>query len=148
MRDKRLGTFLLVAAMLIAGSLTLSAQQISGTISGSVRDSQQAAIASAKLVLTNPEQGISRDAVSRHGRQSFVFAQVQPGTYNLTIESPGSSDSYKRKLSYLPTIVFVLGDIILEVGAVSESVTVEAQAAAVQTASAERSGVSDQPPGG
>ncbi|MCC7154880.1 MAG: carboxypeptidase regulatory-like domain-containing protein [Bryobacterales bacterium] len=141
MRDQKyLGTCLLLAALFASGSANLSAQQISGAIQGSVRDSQQAAIANAKLSLNNPELGITREAQTNTDG-SFVFAQVQPGTYTLTIESPGFKRFVQREIKLFANDRVALGDITLEVGAISESVTVEAQAAVIQTASAERSGV-------
>ena len=45
-----------VTTMLFSASL-LCGQQISGTITGVVKDSQQASVASAKISLNNQEQG-------------------------------------------------------------------------------------------
>ena len=138
MHTSRLARLVLCVAVLWA--IPAVGQQISGTIFGSVRDSQQGAIANAKLTLVNPEQGTSREAVSS-ADGSFVFAQIQPGTYNLTVESAGFKKFVQKDVKLFASDRISLGNIVLEVGAVSESVTVEAQAAAVQTASAERSGV-------
>ena len=115
-------------------------QQISGSIIGSVRDSQQAAIASAKVTLTNPQQGTSREAETAVDG-AFVFTQVQPGTYQVTVEAAGFKKFTQRDVTLFASDRVNLGNITLEVGLLSESVTVEAQAAAVQTASAERAGV-------
>lgn len=130
----------LIFCLAVVWAMAAVGQQISGTIFGSVRDSQQGAIANAKLTLSSPEQGTSREAqTSADG--SFVFAQVQPGTYNLTVESAGFKKFLQKDIKLFASDRIALGNITLEVGAVSESVTVEAQAASVQTASAERSGV-------
>src|SRR5260370_33512570 len=64
------------------------AQQISGTIAGVVKDSQQATVSNAKLTLDNNEQGTTRSAITS-AWGSFVVTQLQPGSYTLTVEAPG-----------------------------------------------------------
>src|SRR5258708_2895030 len=116
------------------------AQQISGSIIGVVKDSQMASIVGAKVSLTDQAQGATREtATSSDG--SFVFTLVQPGSYNVTVESPGFKKFEQKDVKLFANDRVALGDVVLAVGALSDTVTVEAQAAAVQTASAERSGV-------
>ncbi len=69
-------------------STCVVAQQISGSISGVVKDSQQASIANAKVILLSQQQGTSREAATATDG-SFVFTQLQPGTYNLSVEAAG-----------------------------------------------------------
>ncbi len=128
------------ACLVLCCSLSLVAQQISGSITGVVKDSQQASILGAKVTLLNAEQGISREATTS-ADGSFTFTQVQPGTYRLSVETAGFKKFEQKDLKLFANDRIVLGDIILAVGALTETVTVEAQAASVQTASAERSGV-------
>ncbi len=116
------------------------AQQISGTINGSVKDSQQAVIPGAKVTLTNLAQGTSREAQSG-ADGSFAFTLVQPGTYNLTVETAGFKKFEQTEIKVFASDRVTLGDLVLTVGGVNETVTVEAAAAQIQTASAERSGV-------
>lgn len=125
---------------ILFGAATIVAQQISGSITGVVKDSQQSAIANAKITLVNPQQGTARE-VSSGTDGSFVFAQVQPGAYTLTVEAAGFKKFEQTDVKVFANDRVPLGDIVLAVGALSETVTVEAQAAIVQTASAERSGV-------
>jgi hypothetical protein len=121
-------------------ALPLVGQQISGSIFGLVKDSQQAAIASAKVTLTNPQQGTSREAQTGVDG-AFVFTQVQPGTYEISVEASGFKKFTQKEINLFASDRLSLGTITLEVGQLTESVTVEAQAAAVQTSSAERAGV-------
>lgn len=116
------------------------AQQVSGTINGVVKDSQQAAVANAKVTLSSAERGATREVVTGP-EGAFVFAQVQPGSYTLTIESPGFKKFEQTEVKVFANDRVGLGEIVLSVGGVNETVTVEAQAAAVQTSSAERAGV-------
>jgi outer membrane receptor protein involved in Fe transport len=126
------------ASLLIVGCLY--SQQISGSIAGVVKDSQMSAVANAKISLTNQEQGTTRDGVTA-ADGSLVFTQLQPGTYNLAIEATGFKKFEQRDIKVFANDRVGLGDIVLSVGALSETVTVEAQIAAVQATSAERSGV-------
>src|SRR6266567_3640524 len=118
----------------------LCGQQISGTINGVVKDSQQASVANAKIILNNKEQGTTREGLTSTDG-SFVFTQLQPGTYNVTVEASGFKKFERTDIKVFANDRLSLNDIVLSVGALSETVTVEAEAAAVQTASAERSGV-------
>ncbi len=121
-------------------ALPVMAQQISGTITGSVKDSQQAAIPSAKVSLVNLAQGTTREIQSGPDG-SFVFTLVQPGTYNLSVEATGFKKFEQKDVKVFANDRLTLGDLTLTVGALNETVTVEAAAAQIQTASAERSGV-------
>lgn len=125
--------------ILFSASL-VCAQQISGTITGVVKDSQQASVANAKVTLTSSERGISRE-VRAGADGSFVLAQVQPGTYTVTVEAEGFKKFERTDVRLYANDRVPLGDIVLSVGELSDTVTVEAQGAAVQATSAERSGV-------
>ena len=116
------------------------AQQVSGSINGIVKDAQQASIANAKVTLNNPQMGTTRE-IKTATDGSFVFTQVQPGTYNLAVESAGFKKYDQTDVRVFANDRIALGDIVLAVGTLNETVTVEASAAQIQTASAERSGV-------
>src|SRR5262249_50348649 len=129
----------IVTTALLASAI-LCGQQISGTISGIVKDSQEASVANAKIGLTNQEQGTNRDGVTAPDG-SFVFTQLQPGSYTISVEAPGFKKFQQKDVRVFANDRIGLGDIVLSVGAVNETVTIEAQVAAVQTSSAERAGV-------
>lgn len=128
----------LIGLLLFAASL--AAQQISGSITGVVKDSQQASIANAKVTVLNREQGTVREGNSANDG-SFVFTQLQPGSYIVTVEAAGFKKAEQKDVKLFANDRVSLGDVLLTVGGVNETVTVEAQAASVQTSSAERSGV-------
>src|SRR5579872_4576634 len=116
------------------------AQQISGSVTGVVKDSQQAAVSNAKITLNNNEQGTTRTGVTS-ADGSFSFNQLQPGSYTLSVEASGFKKFEQKDITVFANDRVGLGDVILSVGALTETVTVEAEVAAVQTASAERAGV-------
>jgi hypothetical protein len=109
-------------------------------ITGSVKDAQQAAVVGAKVTIVNVQQGSSRE-VKTGNDGSFVFTNNQPGAYNLTIEAPGFKKVEQKDIRLFASDRLSLGDIMLSVGALTETVTVEADAAQIQATSAERSGV-------
>ncbi|MGH9799805.1 MAG: carboxypeptidase regulatory-like domain-containing protein, partial [Blastocatellia bacterium] len=69
----------------------------------------------------------------------FVFPSVPPGTYTLMIEAKGFKKTERTGLLLVANDKMTLGDLALEVGAASETVTVVAEATQVQSESAERS---------
>ena len=65
-----------------------SAQSIYGSIRGLVTDPSSASIAGAKVRLINEGTSDQRSAVS-NSLGEYVFSQVIPGTYSVSVESQG-----------------------------------------------------------
>jgi outer membrane receptor protein involved in Fe transport len=130
----------LLVCLLVCLAFIVTGQQISGTITGAVKDSQMAAISSAKIILVNREQGTTRETQTLTDG-TFVLTQLQPGTYTLTVEFTGFKKFEQTDIRVFASDRIALGDLVMTVGGLNETVTVEAAAAQIQTASAERSGV-------
>lgn len=128
-----------ISALILSGAAAWG-QQISGSILGVVRDPQSGAIANARVRLTNPAQGDSRETVTASDG-AFVFTPVQPATYTLDVEAAGFKKFEQKDIKVFANDRVNLGEVTLSIGAVSETVTVESSAAPLQTASSERSGV-------
>ena len=75
---------LLIAAVL-AGSLLA---QSSGSISGAVKDSKGGMIPGATVTVAARAEAVSQTAYTG-GEGSFVFPQLPPGTYTITVEMAG-----------------------------------------------------------
>ena len=118
----------------------LCGQSISGSIQGSVVDPSDLAVAGAKVTLTQVATGAQR-SMQASERGDFYFGALQPGQYTISVEFSGFKTLQKEGLNLTAAESLSVGRLKLEVGAVSESVTVQAEGTAVQTASAERSGV-------
>ncbi len=131
--SKRFSSILLTAVIFPA---ILSAQTISGFISGTVKDASGAIVPAAQVRLTNNANGQQREAFTNDSGD-YAFTSVQPGTYTLVIEHPGFK-SYNRRGIVLSANERLPADVQLEVGGAAEAVNVEAHAATVQTSSAER----------
>src|SRR5688572_6552254 len=124
--------FARVSAFVVLGAATLYAQG-NGTIHGSVTDPSGAAIPDAKVVALLEERGTVRELVSsREG--DYIFPSLAVGTYTITVQAQGFK-MFRRSGVTLTTEQNVRIDVPLEVGNVSESVTVAAEAPLVDSRS-------------
>lgn len=118
----------------------LAGQTETGSLTGVVTDQQGAAIAGARAKLTSTATASAHEAsTDEHG--NFSFNAILPGNYSLIIEQAGFKKYEKTNVNLQPSDHLALGNIQLDVGAVSDVVTVTAEGALVQTASSERSGI-------
>ena len=131
-----------IAALLLAMCLSssLTAQTISSSIVGSVVDPTNLPIAGVTLQLRQVSTGATRE-LTTDTQGNFVFSNLSPGEYVLTAEASGFKRIERAGLMLSASEVLPAGTITLAVGSVTETVTVTAQGAMVQTASSERSGV-------
>jgi hypothetical protein len=128
----RLNLLLVVLGALVfclAGSV--HAQDATGRVIGSVTDPQGAVVPDAKVTVTNTGTQISNTTVT-DGNGHFEVLNLPIGTYHVTVEHEGFNRdvTQDKQLQINQSLRF---DITLTVGAVNESVTVEAQVAGVET---------------
>jgi hypothetical protein len=69
----------------------------------------------------------------------FAFPQVPPGTYNISVEAAGFKRMERAGITLNANDKLAVGELTMEVGAVTEQIEVSAQAVILQTESAERS---------
>ncbi|MBZ5701653.1 MAG: TonB-dependent receptor [Acidobacteriia bacterium] len=123
----------LAALLLSLGAVTAHAQ-FKASIQGTVLDAKGAVIAGAKVTVASADTGLSRDTVTS-AEGYYRVPQLAPGKYTVSVEAAGF-----RK--FVASGVAVEAeqprgfDVTLEVGAVTEQVTVTAAAAALQTENA------------
>ena len=116
-----------------------AAQEFRATISGHVYDASGAAVPSAKVEATNIATNQATSAsTNTAGTYSIPF--LSPGQYTLTVTAPGFKQ-YIRENVTLEVGRIVGIDVTLELGQVSESVNVTAEAALLETQTASRVGV-------
>jgi hypothetical protein len=130
----------------LAGVLTLGvidqASAQTATLRGSVTDQSGAVIAQAKVTLQNVSKGWARSTTTSEAGD-YVFTQVPPETYSLTVEQPGFV-SEERKDVVLQVNQEVRIDFALKVGSTSDRVVVEAAAPLVQSENATTGAVVDE----
>jgi len=135
-----LATFAAVAGLLCGGQA--SAQTSMGAVTGTVTDSSAAAVPGATVTLTSEATGVHNERVTNDAGY-FIFVNVRPGTYTLTVELSGFN---KARLSAFSVGVneTVARNLSLKVGAVSEVVEVTAQSELLQTSTAELGNVVEE----
>lgn len=109
--------------------------QNEGAISGTVQDSTKAVLPSATVKLTNHEQGTVR-TVQTNQSGVYQFSFLPAGTYDLEVSANGFKTQTQKNI-VLAVAQNTRMDISLEVGNVTENVTVSAAVAAVNTESGE-----------
>jgi outer membrane receptor protein involved in Fe transport len=129
---------LAVLPALLLFSVCASAQQISGSIAGRLIDQQGAVISSASVTVTEPSKNVTATAKTNEAG-TFVFSALQPGSYSISASAPGFKKLERTHITLDANDKLALGDLLMEVGAVTESVEVAAQAALLQTESVDRS---------
>ena len=104
--------------------MALAQVRDTASLFGTVSDPQGAVVSSAKISITNPATGLSRSSVS-DASGGFVFTLLPVGEYNLTVEQPGFR-KYEQQKILLQANENIRVDVGLEVGNVTEAVTVSA----------------------
>src|SRR5262245_52453502 len=124
-----------VAAMIFFVSIATSfSQTVGGTLLGAVTDRSGARLPGAEVEIKNMDTGLTR-AVLTNESGTFNVANLQPGTYEVTITLPGFAPGKKPgiKLNVGAEVVIDFG---LEVEGVTQSVEVTAEAGRVDLATA------------
>lgn len=122
---------LLLGVALVA-AMSLSAQALTGSISGTVADPSGQVIPGALVKLTNQLSGEERSAATS-GNGDFSFQALVAGTYDIRIEAKGFRPLERKGNVLLAASRLALGNIQLDVGSLAETITVTAQGAAVAT---------------
>ncbi|MGH9726519.1 MAG: carboxypeptidase regulatory-like domain-containing protein, partial [Candidatus Acidiferrales bacterium] len=106
-------------------------------------DPTGAVIPHAVVKLVNELNASERTTIT-NAQGSFVFPSLPPGTYDVTVTAQGFKIFSKQHLVLSASDQLSAGILRMEVGAESQSVTVQADGAQVQTESGERSALIDQ----
>ena len=112
---------LLPAALLLAGML--SAQSITGTILGTIEDPGGLSVAGAGITLTQVSTGVTRQSKTA-ANGSFSFATLDPGRYTVQVHASGFKTAQIDSIILSASETLPLGTVRLEVGNISQSVTI------------------------
>src|SRR5277367_984670 len=119
-----MGTRFLAAAIFIL--CPLFAQEYRGTFSGTIKDPQGAPVAAAKVTATETQTG-AKTEVNSESTGAYTLSFLAPGTYQIKVEAPGFKQFVRTGLTLSASEHPVI-DITMQVGEVSQSVTVAAEA--------------------
>ncbi|HEY4282118.1 MAG TPA: TonB-dependent receptor, partial [Chthoniobacterales bacterium] len=123
--------------LLTTGTLCAMGQEVTATMLGIVTDQADAVIPKATLTATELATGNAHTATSDEAGL-FRFNDLPPGKYKLLIRAPGFKAYDLTGIELATAETRNLGKQILQIGAVSDEVTVTAASTPVQTASSER----------
>ncbi len=105
--------------------------QTNATLTGTVSDSTGAVIPAAEVVIMNTATGEAYETTT-NATGTYTIPFIKPGTFELIVTSPGFKQ-FSRLGILLDTASNVRADAVLEVGEVTESVTVEADVPLLKT---------------
>jgi hypothetical protein len=134
---------LLLSCALMGLCISVAAQGLTGQISGTLNDPNGGVVPNAKVEVINQETAQVR-AVTTDSEGNFVVAQLLPGTYSIIVSAPGFKRFEQRGILLTANDRIDVHKIALDVGDVSQTVTVTAEQAFVKTESAERAGLIDE----
>ena len=115
----------------LAWALPAGAQVLYGGVVGNVEDSSGATLPGATVTLTNQGTGLVQTTVTGE-TGSFTFTNVQAGTYTVKVSLQGFKESVRTDVPVTVNTVSRV-DSRLELGALTESVTVVSETSLLQT---------------
>ena len=121
----------ILAAVFLCALAPFAFGQGSGQIVGSVRDQSQAMVPNVKVTVTETGTGLAR-SVTTGASGEFVFPNLRPTEYIISAEGQGFRAFRQTDVQLLANQSLTI-NIPMEVGAVTETVTVAGQAVQVDT---------------
>ena len=130
--------FLLLSLILLTSTGSALAQQGTADLRGRVTDQQGAVLPGVTIVVRHQESGLFRETVTS-ADGTFLMSAMTPGMYEVTAEL-ASFKKYTQRDVRLEVGRATPVELRLEVGGLTEAVTVSAEAPLVDTASQEIGG--------
>src|SRR5213594_1262653 len=110
----------LLTATLIVSAINVLAQS-SGSITGTVKDANGGLVPDATVTANNQAKAITQTAQTNE-QGVFVFAQLPPGSYTITVEKQGFKIAEKTNVALSVGDKINAGDCQLETGDVSATI--------------------------
>src|SRR6266849_7813367 len=127
--------FYTFAFLILSAAVSLHAQTTNGSIKGTISDPSGGAVAGASVTARNMDTGLTQ-STSTTEAGIYSLPNLPPGRYADTVEAPNLK-KYSREGVTVSTGTTVALDIPMQLGAVSESITVSADASQLQTTTSE-----------
>jgi hypothetical protein len=133
-----------IFVLLVAGAALpprlVAAQTVTGTISGTITDTQGQVIPGATVTVVAEATSESRDVVS-DSKGDFQVTNVSPGKYTVRVSLASFRTLERKNIVLGAGERLAVGNLALEVGGIGETVVVEARGTHVNTAETGHSGV-------
>ena len=137
----RFARVLLVGAMAVLNLPSLlHAQGLTGQITGTVTDSTNAVLPGVTVTIRNVGTGLTRE--TQTGSDGvFIFPDLLAGTFDLSVSLQGFKPYEQKGIVLASTERIALRAISLDVGGLSETITVQSETVNVQTTNGARTGL-------
>ncbi len=123
-----------LAVLLVFCSACLTAQSLT-SLTGTVTDPTGAVIPGASITLENTAQGVQRSTTADAAGR-YTFAQVPPGEYRIHGKAGGFADVTVNNVRLLVNTPATINVVFETIGTITETVSVSAEAAQVNTTDA------------
>ena len=135
MSSESLAKTLALLSLVLLPCRTTSAQILYGGLVGNVTDRSEAAVAGAKVTINHIATGTTRETKTNESG-TYRFPTIAPGMYSVRVQADGFRAFHQSGVEVTANSLTRI-DTHLEIGAVTEQVTVEGGALALQTDRAE-----------
>jgi carboxypeptidase family protein len=128
--------------LLLSVNASLFGQNVTSSVLGTVVDPAGAVVGTATVELTNQNTGSVNRAIT-DSAGLFRIVNILAGNYSIRVQAPGFKNLTVSDIVVDSSQAHDMGKLQLSLGEVTESVSVTAQVAAVETASSERAPLLD-----
>jgi hypothetical protein len=132
---------LLTALAIVVGVLGFTipaAAQATGTVAGTVKDTQGGVIPGATVTLVSETRGTTFDTVSA-ATGDFVISNIPGDTYTVRVSMDGFKTTERKGVAVSPGDRVAVGTVAIEVGTLAETVLVTGDAPMIQAQTGDRS---------
>src|ERR1039458_5498454 len=126
-----------VSYVVALSAVCLLGQTVSSGLQGTVLDPANAVIPGATVTLTSSDMGTTR-VTTTDGTGLFRFLDLAPGTYSVTVKAAGFKGFTESTIVVAANETRDAGRFMLTIGSGADTITVTAEAAAIQLASSEK----------
>jgi Carboxypeptidase regulatory-like domain len=128
-----------VLGLLAMAALPARAQITTGTVSGTVKDSQGGVVPGATVVLISETKGTKSTPAVTNATGDYVFPNVTADTYTVEVSMEGFKTLSRKNVKVSGGDRVAVGNLTIEVGGAAETVNVQAESPMIQAQSGERS---------
>ena len=136
--DRRALSWAVAVGLCLLAAAPVAAQTTSASVSGQVKDAQGGVLPGAAVALTSKTQANTLTATT-DGEGRFVFPIVRPDEYVLRVTMQGFKTLERTTVQVSANDRFFTGILTMDVGAITEEVSVTGRVSELQATSGERS---------
>ena len=130
---------LAVAVVALCAMAGPASAQVTGTVTGTVKDPQGGIIPGAAVTLTSETRGTKLPDVFTNESGDFTVVNVPPDKYTVQVSMSGFKPAKQTSVSVSPGDRQSVGVFTIEIGGITDTVVVKAEVPLVQSRSGERS---------